>query len=611
MRLAIIALGAVLLLSGGASEARGATIPKPGEKPKIPRGWVKCPKCGKFHPPNAPHCPNCNQHHPPAWQQCSRCKKCHPPQIPCPECPPAGFVKCKVEDCGTLYPQGRKCPNCSRRTAPRRSATCPVCAKAFSGPLPFRVNGRGGTDRDFCRHPVGRDVVMSDVWMCPRCGHARWCPEVKGGKETPAEFNKKVSADYAKKVRAEVEPVVQKVLVTEVARVSPKLTTMISEMDQTDIPDWLKYHAAVKCAEIRGDPAAVRAKLALEASYACRRELNSAVRLPVLNRIIPAMETLISKKGGDDADPRSVVKVIADVIRASDKAAAENKPAVLEPAEKYYLYLRLAGCWDRLGASQLAAESLDQALLTLKQVNSPPTIIRGLAAVGVYRKLLLSKESELRRKAIEQMRLALVRDNAYPGKSVAPTSYLLGELYRREGKYSLARPWMTMAAKIAGKDSLLSNMVSEAMQLPSMKETRSDEKEEAAALALLSRLTGRRPDELVGPGETDPGPDTPDSPGTVSGKPANCRECLAKIYRAYRHYVDKRGRAPESIGMLKNESFITAEASCGFRCPDCGAELNYKRPRRLKAGDELLLWHPKTSRCKRLILRADGKIEEL
>ncbi len=517
----------------------------------------------------------------------------------------------KCEKCDTLYPEGRKCPNCSRKVAPRRSAKCPVCGKAFSGPLPFRVNGRGGTDRDFCRHPVGRDVVMADVWMCPRCGHAHWCPDVSGGKETPAEFNKEVDAEYAKRVRAEVEPEVRKILMNQVSRVSSKLTTMIGEMDQTDIPDWLKYDAAVRCAKIRKAAAAVQAKLALEASHACRREINSAVRLPVLNRVIPAMEALISKKGGEEKDPRSVVRVIADLIRASDEAAARNKPAVLQPAEKYYLYLRLAGCWDRLGASQLAIESLAESLKALKGVNSPPEILKGLAAAAVYRRALLGKESEMRRQAIEQMRLALVRDNAYPGKSVAPTSYLLGELYRREAKYALARPWMTMAAKIAGGESLLSNMVVEAMQLPSMKETRSDEKEEAAALALLSRLTGRRPEELVGPGEPGPGPGTPDSAGTVSGKPANCRECLSKIYRAYRNYVDKRGKAPESIGVLKTESFITEEACCGFRCPDCGAELNYKRPRQLRTGDELMLWHPKTDRCKRLILRANGKIEEL
>ncbi len=558
------------MLAAGPGLCLAGTRPGPKKLPpklKPPKGYVKCPKCGNYHRPD--------------WVCC------------CPIC-------------GGTHPKKMKCrPD---RKAPRRDAVCPVCRKAFSGPVPFNRNSKGGVDRDFCRHSLGGNVVESLVWMCPSCGYADFCPIVlPGGKESPAEFNKKVGKKLAAAVLARVKPRARKLLLEEITRVSPKLTSMLGEMDQTDIPDWIKYEAALTIAELRKAPADQRAKLALEGAYACRRDIVKAIDLPVLSRIIIACENVIRSRGAVEEDPRTVIKVAADMLRASAKAAPRKKKRFkLSPAEQYYLYLRLAGCWDRVGETAVAGDALDEAAKALKEIKVPATGSNPLVTIIERRRGLLKKEAEFRAKAVAAMREALIKDNAYPGGAVVPTVYLLGELYRRDGDFGKARPWMTLGAKMAGPRHPLSKLVEEAMKLPNMKRARVDAKEEAAAIAWVVRVTGKTPDQLI-----SKGPTPASGAGTVTGKPKSCAECLANIHKAYAAYAAKHKQAPPDLERLVKEGFISKAAASGFKCPDCGASLRYRRPKRLKAADELMVWHPRSRKCKRLVLYSDGTVKEL
>jgi hypothetical protein len=578
-----VAVGFAFLLAGGAGSAlagtRGRKPKKPGKQPviKIPKHWKKCPKCGTYHPP----------------------------RMPCPNCPPPGFVKC--EKCGAFHVKGRRCAACAERKIPRREAKCPVCGKSFMGPVSFNHNDKGGTDRDFCRHSLGRDVVEALVWTCPRCGHTHWSPEVRGGKEYPGSFNERVDRKYARSVERRIKPLVSRLLLAEIRRAGVKLKGMVSEMDQLDMPDWIKYEAGYRCAELRGESAAVLAKLTLEGSYACRREMIKAVEFPVLSKIIPVLEGAMLRRGGSDKDPRTVIKVAVDMLRASELVERRKKKGrPLKPAEKYYLYLRISGCWDRLGNHDMAVESFKEATKATKGILAPPGMVRPLRALVDRRLDLLKKERDFRARSLKWMRKALTEDNAYPGASVMPTVYLFGELYRRQEDYGRARPWLVLSAKMAGRGHLLSKMVAETMKLPSMRRARVNEREESAALALVARLTGRKPSELVA---TEPGPSNGGIP-VVEGKPENCSQCLANIYKAYAAYVDKNRKAPPELEVLVKEGYITKSAAAGFKCPECGTAFRYRRPKTPKSGDELIIWHPRTGKCKMLLLYADGKIKE-
>ncbi len=570
----LLALTVLLAAAPGVCLAGARVRPKPRKLPtglKPPKGYVKCHKCGNYHKADMVCC-------------CPICGGTHLKKID------GKVMKCRAE-----------------KKAPRRDALCPVCRKAFSGPMPFNRNSKGGVDRDFCRHSLGGNVVESVVWMCPRCGYAHFSPmALPGGKETPGEFNTKVDKDLARAVLGRVKPVVRKLLREEVLRISPKLLGMLGEMDQVDIPDWIKYEAALATAELRKAPADQRAKLALEGAYACRREIVKAIDLPMLSRIIIACENVVRNRGGAELAPRTVIAVTVDLLRDSAKAnPRKNKFVKLSSAEKFYLYLRLAGCWDRVGETAVASDALDEADKMLKEIKAGPASLKPLTELIERRRKLLKKEGEFRAKALSAMRHALVTDNAYPGKTVVPTVYLLGELYRRDSQYGKARPWMTLGALIAGPRHPLSKLVAEAAKLPNMKRARIDVKEEAAAIAWVARVTGKNPEELM---TKDPTPAT--GAGTVTAKPKNCAECLANIHKAYAAYVAKHKKAPPDLARLAKEGFISIGGANGFRCPDCNRALSYRRPKRLNSADELMVWHPRSRKCKRLLLYSDGKIKE-
>jgi hypothetical protein len=166
---------------------------------------------------------------------------------------------------------------------------------------------------------------------------------------------------------------------------------------------------------------------------------------------------------------------------------------------------------------------------------------------------------------------------------------------------------MTLSAKLAGESHPLSHLVAEVMQLESMSGAEPDAGEEAAAVALAARLTGKDPSELIGPKTPDDG----GSPtGPPVGRPKTCRQCLANIHRAYAAYVKKHNRAPGELKLLVEEGMITAEAAADFECPESGLRLRYRPPKKLNSPDELMVWRPRKDGRPMLLLYADGRVEE-
>ncbi len=573
-------------------------------KYKIPDNLPKCPICGKFHSPTMPHCPRCGHHHPVGWVFCRQCKRCHTKGLPCPNCPPEGFFKCPK--CGSFYPKRDKCPVCSMKKVPLRSATCPVCNKAFSGPIPWGINAKAGIDADFCRHSIGRKVVESMVWTCPRCGHSHWAPEMHGQKELPGKFNDKVSPTYVLKIKRQLRAEISEELVRFIKRssLSDKYSGMTAEISQQEMPDWLKYIMAIKCARFRGDPPSVIAKLALEGSYACRRELVSAVNLPNLSRMIPFVEHNLFKYGATESDPKSVVKSISTWMLASSKT--KDRRMKLIPPELFYLHIRAAGCWDRLGYPERAAESLTEASEMLSREKSPPSTLEPFLNMVAYRRRCLKIEGELRKIAITNMRKALVDKLDYPQGAVPLTIYLLGELYRRAGQYDKARPWLLLTTKLFDKEHPVCSLVVSAMTDQRIHKAASNASEEADAVAFIIKLTGKDPGDVL----KKPLPVNPKTVMPLGKAPKTTREALTSIYKAFAAYVQKNGKAPAKLEDLIKENFIPVLSAGRFACPKCGAPFRYRRPKGVPKPGELLIWHPHANNCPQLMLRAGGKIEE-
>jgi hypothetical protein len=337
------------------------------------------------------------------------------------------------------------------------------------------------------------------------------------------------------------------------------------------------------------------------------------ISLPALSMVILASERAIEVRGGSARDPRKTVKAITDIFAESAPAAGEpgekkgpDKSAApkLSPAEAYYLRLRLAGVYDRLGEKAQTVENLDAADKAAKSLPVAPEALKPLAALVAEHRRFLDKEVAFRTRALAELRRALLVDGAYAGAEVVPTTYLLGELYRRQEDCARAKTWLTLAGKLAVKEPVLAAWADEALGLPGMKRAEPEEAEERAALAFVEKLTGKKP-VLEAP--KPPGPETP-----AAAVPKTCAECLANIAKAYAAYVEKNGKAPPSLQALVAGGFITEDAAGGFKCPETGAAYKYRPVRQARSAEEMIIFHtdPRKTKCKKC-LYADGTVKDL
>jgi len=146
---------------GRGGRAAGRAAATEASSRRAARGLDKCAQCGKVHPAGWPHCAKCRAAHPPDWST-ARCSGRPIPAACRARRARRGFEKCPGPTAAASIPR-EAMPNFTRPRMPLRSATCPVCAKAFNG-RSLQPQRQGGVDRDFCRHSLGRDVVEALVW---------------------------------------------------------------------------------------------------------------------------------------------------------------------------------------------------------------------------------------------------------------------------------------------------------------------------------------------------------------------------------------------------------------------------------------------------------------
>ncbi|MCY3023422.1 MAG: DUF2225 domain-containing protein [Planctomycetota bacterium] len=388
---------------------------------------------------------------------------------------------------------------------------CPVCQAQFNGAFPGNVNDRGGRDRDFCAHSIGKFSVHSNVWMCPDCGYAALTPlDKKAAGFLLGLDGKPVDEGTKEFVRQKLSAATRKRMIKEAAlkeeNPPPELLQFSKYVLQTQIPDWMKYDHALQIYERLKPPHTLLAKLYLEAAHACRREVCSEISAPYLdgtllqslsrsiermNRFLRAECLAARRARGEplvdptraETDADLIVQAAARIIQVSTEAANQRRPIATSEgltyftnADMFVLYLTDAGALDRLGRAEEAEKALAKALsyvperppLALENKTLEERVVRQLKALrGVVeeRQACLKREREcLFRAAWRNM--AAIRSNEIKfrdcatfkpaersGKEwdAAPASYLVGEMLRRAGDQDSAVAWFAAAEQIIAK----------------------------------------------------------------------------------------------------------------------------------------------------------------
>ncbi|HYF50007.1 MAG TPA: hypothetical protein VEJ63_11405 [Planctomycetota bacterium] len=281
-----------------------------------------------------------------------------------------------------------------------RPANCPSCGEGFIGALRSKlINDKGGIDRDFCIHSVGKYTVHSKVWMCPDCGYAglldNWGTNADG---TP------ISAETKKFVAEKLQEPTRKRMITVAGlnakdnrEVPDELKRFSRYVLQTEIPDWLKYDNALKIYEQFKLSHGLMATLYLDAAHACRREVCSEVAVPGLHNSLQVSlgesirrvqyflqtecMTLRRRRGDPVTDPtkteldqKIVAQAALNIIKLGEDMSrnpaaprtnvgpgARAEDNYLRTGDMYVLHIRLAGAYDRLGRLDDAAKALTKA----------------------------------------------------------------------------------------------------------------------------------------------------------------------------------------------------------------------------------------------------------
>ena len=360
---------------------------------------------------------------------------------------------------------------------------CPVCQAKFDGPLTGNINDHGGVDRDFCRHSVGRLTVHSSVWMCPDCGYAGMASQAAFGKEPDG---KPLSEQSIRFVREQLSPATRKRmedLAGLVARpdrpIPPSYLQFSSYVDQTTIPDWIKYDNALRLVESRDAklPHTLLARLYLEAAHACRRQVCAEVAVPLLDSSLQIpLSGAIRRVAGwlnkncleirqgqkaelldptqAETDPE-VLNQAAGKLQASFDAFSRNPPppdaAGQQPTvtvlDQLVLYLRHASFLDRLGRLGEARAKLEKArdMIPASPREKAEPLERDareyvqrqlelFRSAAVVRLECLDRERQLLYKAADQLMQALYFNENPERLAPATNAYLVGELLRRDGR---------------------------------------------------------------------------------------------------------------------------------------------------------------------------------
>jgi len=391
-----------------------------------------------------------------------------------------------------------------------RPVPCPVCNVKFQGTLPCNQNDRGGRDRDFCDHSIGKFTVHSHAWMCPECGFAAMIP----ANRQPEGFalalsGKPIDENVKKFVREKLSPPTRDRMIRIAGlneekkhELPPDLLQFAKYVPQHEIPDWLKYDNAIQIYEFEKAPHTLLARMYLEGAHACRREVCKEVSAPGLDQAlqeslgksIKRMNFMIQseclgirRRRGDasldptraETDPRISAQAIAAILKVAKEAGAgrpragghANQQNYFTTADLYVLFLSHAGALDRLGKIEEAEKALKEATSHIpekiavaesKELEARVSRqLRLLRSIAGDRLLCLQKEQEYLFKAARRNMAAIDRqevkfrppefslDPKTAGLSdPAPTAYLLGEMFRRASVPEAADAWLAAADRI-------------------------------------------------------------------------------------------------------------------------------------------------------------------
>lgn len=397
----------------------------------------------------------------------------------------------------------------------------PVSNTQFTAALPGNLNDRGGRDRDNCIHSIGKTVVHSTIWISPETGYAAVIPSDKRGESFQMGLDgKPLSPEIKSYVREKLTPVMEERMkrilgLREENPIPQNLRPLSNFVLQPQIPDWMKYDHALQIYEQQKPPHAFLARLYYEAAHACRREVNSEVAAPALD---PALQESLSKgiqrvnfymmsetnnirreRGSPIIDPRKaetdpqIITLAAERILTAGKRLGVRPPAdrpnangqidVPAPRQSYFTtadmflaHIVFAGAQNRLGNSQAAQKSLEDALIYVPeqlavQVDNPDVERRIRQQLKMLRSIVfdrlncLKKEQEWLFKSAKH-NMAAVKFNEFkfrnyqdgfkPGEpnrawDPAQFAYLTGELMRRAGEHAGARAWFDAAERLVDK----------------------------------------------------------------------------------------------------------------------------------------------------------------
>ena len=542
-------------------------------------------------------------------------------------------------------------PNRKTLTLNERQAVCPVCGNKFNALVPEK-DLRGGIDHDFCWHPLGILSNVSNVWMCPKCGYAA----------LHENFGRQANKPLKKFVSKTITPGTIEQLRGLVGFRNYKFKDM-AFLAQEDVPEFLKYENAVAIARQRGAGHFAVGMIHLGASHAYRRLAGQPPSGLGMDMTMRRIDSMLIDPLIDGDDPALVAIEAQRLLRGPTARDAPDARGVSKIG-KLYLLLRLATFHDRLGEAELARAALSEAesvVVELKQ-EAEQGRKRALAdedagradlAIGLCAErieFIRRRSGHLAREAYHQTRAAAelrqaVAGGEVPAGDVLATVYLVGELLARIGKVEEATPWLQAAGRLAGTAEKSANeeerrrislwahyrLENPAFFQPppggqGKPERRSpDPNEREFVERVLAALPGGAPPageaaaaNVDAGGETAsvapapaPATETASQPARGGGRPASCREQLARIWKAIEAYVAARNEVPSGFDALVKAGLITPEEAGDFRCVDSGSRLYYRRPSPGKDRD-FTVFHedPGTCPCKN-ILYSDGSVGEL
>jgi tetratricopeptide (TPR) repeat protein len=385
--------------------------------------------------------------------------------------------------------------------------TCPVCSASFQAVKPGNINAKGGRDRDFCPHSVGRYAVHATVSMCPDCGFAA---QTESYLERSA---KAPSRELVEHVRTKLTPPTR-LLMARLAgfRDDPDKPTTVDQerfsqyVDQNSIPDWLKYGNALSLieADLIRLPHGIQARLYCEAAHACRRFLSFELGSALENQQVMVslgqtarrindwlMAECIKARTdrlGENPDPSKQLTVrlmnaahepeidpdvlllgaklldrkIEEIIRIESQNPNSEQGTKVTRLDQYVFHLRYAGIMDRVGDLNGAVDQLEKAQACIpKELPATPQpmppeakakvekILGGLKAISAERIDLVNRERQYLFRAADHLMQALYFEEQARNLDPALNCYLIGEMLRRsEGEPAAAFAWFNTAKQL-------------------------------------------------------------------------------------------------------------------------------------------------------------------